>query len=551
MTEDDIPLDDDKTWDVFCKGDTLGIFQFASNVAIPVIKKMQPRNMKELAAANSLIRPGTSGLDEYVEAKFDNSKLKLFNDERIDRHLANTYSAIVFQEQIMFLISELMGISFGEADLYRRALEKPHKDKKGYVKNFNENVVKIATERGFDPKVADEVRQLIIENSGYAFNASHAVAYSLISYWTAWMKANYPLVFYTQMFNGNIEQLGEFMVEAKKRGITIKPPNIKYSKFETTIEDVNNNVIRIGLNAIKGIGPAAVESILSNNNYDTIDNFFKLNNLRSVNKKVIEALINSGCFNGCGIEIKDGDINSDIIDKFNIDNNILYLNREQLKIWYSRVNELNSKKTVNRYVVPKELLKQKYLDIYELSIEGDGTIVIPENCLHQFDLKVEDVEQYKNNRKKVNAFFAIEDNLKDIPVFRRSIIELQDQLANISENLMDIYVEEVETLGYSFIQHPLEKHMDKINILADKEDGERVVVAGILTNIEKRKTKTNKDFYTLSLLSPRELVRITMWDSTYNKCMNFIKKGNQLLIAGNKGFGGMTAQDVKLVKRVD
>ena len=83
---------------------------------------------------------------------------------------------IVFQEQIMFLISELMGISFGQADLYRRALEKPHKDKKGYVKNFNENVVEIAKKRGFDPKVTEAVRQAIIDNSGYAFNKSHKIS---------------------------------------------------------------------------------------------------------------------------------------------------------------------------------------------------------------------------------------------------------------------------------------------------------------------------------------------------------------------------------------
>ena len=93
MKEEDIPLDDEKTWDLLDRGDTLGVFQFASNVAIPILRKIKPNNIEELAAANSLIRPGTSGLDEYCEAKHDKTKMKLYGDERIDRHLSKTYGA--------------------------------------------------------------------------------------------------------------------------------------------------------------------------------------------------------------------------------------------------------------------------------------------------------------------------------------------------------------------------------------------------------------------------------------------------------------------------
>ena len=93
IKEEDIPLDDQKTWDLISAGDTLGVFQFASNVAIPILRKMKPQNMEELAAANSLIRPGTSGLDEYCAAKNDPNKVKIFGDERIDRHLKKTYGA--------------------------------------------------------------------------------------------------------------------------------------------------------------------------------------------------------------------------------------------------------------------------------------------------------------------------------------------------------------------------------------------------------------------------------------------------------------------------
>lgn len=93
MTEEDIPLDDLKTWELLSKGDTLGVFQFASNIAIPILRKIKPKNIEELAAANSLIRPGTSGLDEYCEAKHNSTKIKTYGDERLDKHLKKTYGA--------------------------------------------------------------------------------------------------------------------------------------------------------------------------------------------------------------------------------------------------------------------------------------------------------------------------------------------------------------------------------------------------------------------------------------------------------------------------
>ena len=155
MTENDIPFDDQKTWNMLSIGDTLGIFQMASNVAIPVLRRVKPQNIEELSAVNAFIRPGASGLDEFLEGKENANKIRKL-DPRIDRHLEKTYGAIVYQEQIMFLISELLGISFGEADLYRRALEKPDKGKNvQIVAEFNEKAVSVGTQRGFNQMVYD------------------------------------------------------------------------------------------------------------------------------------------------------------------------------------------------------------------------------------------------------------------------------------------------------------------------------------------------------------------------------------------------------------
>lgn len=614
----------------------------------------------------------------------------------------------------MFLISELMGISFGQADLYRRALEKPHKDKKGYVKNFNENVVEIAKKRGFDPKITEAVRKDIIENSGYAFNKclagsekifktkeqnfyptieemfkikndkdyaesigqidlheeyqlsygqafsmdkngrlmknniiditfsgkkqvylvktenqstvkctmnhkfptpngkkiledlkigdelyvndeylaitskiesieyigeentynvemqapnhnllmengiivsnSHAVAYSIISYWTAWIKTNYPLVFYCNMMNGDIGQLAEFMQAAENSGITIKPPHVNYSKYEAIIEDKDNKVIRIGLNAIKGVGPAAVESIIQHQPYNSIEEFFELNNLRSVNKKVIEALINIGAFNETGIKVEIEDISNEYLDKFKFTyengSQYLCLNRNQLALWYTKYNEIIATKTVNKYVVPRNMIKGKFLDKYELAFEKDDTIVIPEDKLDLFELKVSDVEQFKNNRKKSSAFLNLDDdenNFKKANNFRKPIIKYYKEISDVKENKLHSYVKEIDDLGFSFVPHPLQHCANSIKKLNDIEDGDSIIIGGIITEMVERLTKTNKKFYWVMIKTPHETVRMTLWDNQFKQHHNIIKLYNVIKVKGIKGYGGISCEKIAQV----
>lgn len=169
LTEEKIPIDDKKTWQLICNLNTFGVFQFASPVGIDVLKKVQPINIEELSACNSFIRPGASGLDEYINGK-KGKEIKKY-EPRIDKILEKTFGAIVYQEQIMSLISELIGVSFGKADIYRRALEKPKKGKNPQlIQQFNEDVKVKAVERGYKPEIAEEIRKLIVDSSGYSFN---------------------------------------------------------------------------------------------------------------------------------------------------------------------------------------------------------------------------------------------------------------------------------------------------------------------------------------------------------------------------------------------
>ena len=182
-TQMSIPLNDNKTWDFICEATYLkGIFQMDGAAAQPVIKKIQPRDMEELSAVNAFIRPGTSGLDEYVQAKVDPNAKRLMGYQPFDDVLSPTMGGIVYQEQVMSLISILFNISFGESDIYRRALEKPEKKKnKDRAQYFYDNALDIGLKNGIPEKACKEVIKQIVDNSAYLFNKSHSIDVRLVA----------------------------------------------------------------------------------------------------------------------------------------------------------------------------------------------------------------------------------------------------------------------------------------------------------------------------------------------------------------------------------
>lgn len=547
LTFNNIPLDDQKTWNLIGNGQTLGVFQFASQLAISVVTKIKPQNIEELSAANAFIRPGASGLDEYNIAKKDPSKrIKLHPN--LDTTLEPTYGSIVYQEQIMSLIASVQGIDFGEADEYRRMLEKAGKwpDK---VAAWKKEFIAAGLSNGYDKKLIDLLVQLIIDNSGYGFNKSHAVSYSIISYWTAYMKANYPLVFYTAMLNGNLDDADLFMAEARKLNIQILPPHVNHSRMLFSIE---GNGIRAGFNAIKGVGPKAVQSIISTQPYQSIDNYFGKNEKAAINKGVVTALIKAGAFSDMGIAIGEDDIPSELDDKFKYDvvdgvKNI-FLTREQMELWNDYVNEGNAKKTVKNYLVPPEMVKGKYFDKYELVEEKDGGIVVPEDRLADLDLKLKDLPSQDSTRKKPKGSFdKALDPMKDVSAFRKPFILYHNEISKVSLSYLDKYLKESVELGFSFLPHPLEKNIDKIDIYDEIEDDHMMTTAGIITSIVERKTKRGNPFYWVTVKSPRDSVRITLWDNQMQAYKDYIKKYNLIVVRGQKGFGGIGCDQLKLI----
>lgn len=552
MTLEDIPLDDKKTWEAFKTCNTKGVFQFSSPVALPVLRKMQCSNMEELAAANSFIRPGTGGLDDYVRGKKDPTTIKKW-DERIDYWLRPTYGAIVFQEQIMGLISELMGISFGQADIYRRALEKMHKPaNKAKVEYFNNNVVNIAIKRGFTKEAAEFVRKMIIDNSGYAFNKSHAVCYSYISYYTAWMKVNYPLIFHKTMLNGNLDALGEFLDLAREDGVKILPPSVKYSELITIIENEEDKSLRIGFNTINGVGAKAVESIVANRPYETINDFFEKNNSKATNKKVIEALIEMGTFDGMGIKVDEQYVFQSQIETLGLEmrNGLIYLNRKQLFEWYKLFLEAGSPKPISQYEVLLSKIKNKYIELYELVPEKDNPniTIIPETFLHQMELNVDSGTKTRKKAKgKLKRMMDEEKGGAD--PFTKPFVKHAREISIEQINTMDIYLKQVDQNGFSFFEHPLQKYASKITNFKEAKDGDLCIEAGIILGMIQKTTSNKKIYYWLMLRTPRETVRITVWDNVYKKHKNKIKQYGLIAVKGKKGYGGISLDDIKELKR--
>ena len=297
----EIPLDDEKTLELFQMADTNGIFQFESDGIRRVLKKLRPTNLEDIAAVNALYRPGPmEQIDTFIKRKHGQEVVK-YPHPILESILQSTYGVMVYQEQVMQVTSEMAGFSLGQADILRRAIGK----KDGIViEKEKAHFIEGAIGKGIDVASATEVYQYIERFANYGFNRSHAFAYSLLAYQLAYFKAHYPRAFYTAIlrFVGDRSpKLQTYFIEAKQRGISIKNPSIN-----TSLEEYNATVdgIFIGLNAIKGLRRDFIQEILKqrkqNGPYtDFMDFAFRIGK-RFCKKEVLEALIDAGAFDELG-----------------------------------------------------------------------------------------------------------------------------------------------------------------------------------------------------------------------------------------------------------
>ena len=302
----DIPLNDEKTYELLTNADTMGVFQCESAGIRSLMKKMKIEKFEDIIALLALYRPGPlrSGMvDDFINVKNNRTEIK-YIDNSLKYILEETYGIILYQEQVMKIVSEMANYSLGEADELRRAIGKKNPE---LMKKNREKFVTNAENKGVLSKKANEIYDLVEKFGGYGFNKSHSAAYALIVYWTAYLKANYPLEFFSAIMTTEVHNLDRFVVfvnETKEKGINIFLPDVNLSDYDFGIEESfeNNNEIkkigiRFGLFGVKGIGAALINEIKKerkNGDFSSYEDFVYRMKQNGITKKQLESLILSG-----------------------------------------------------------------------------------------------------------------------------------------------------------------------------------------------------------------------------------------------------------------
>ncbi len=303
---ENIPLDDKKTFQLLSSAKVAGVFQVEKSGMRDLLKKLKPKSISDITALISLYRPGPMGsgmLDQFVARYHGKIKFK-YENALMEKILSETYGVIVYQEQVMKIATDLVGLTLSEADTFRSAMSKKDSE---FIEKYREVFLAGAKKKGLTKTVAEKIFNNIKSFGEYGFNKSHATAYGFLTYRTAYLKANYPLEFFTALLSSEIghtkvskeedNKIVEYIKDAEEFAIEIFPPDINRSFSKFTIEEKG---IRFGLVAVKNVGESAVESIIAerekNGNYKSINDFIARIDFHCVNKKVLESLCKAGAF---------------------------------------------------------------------------------------------------------------------------------------------------------------------------------------------------------------------------------------------------------------
>lgn len=294
---DEIPLDDQKTFELYQKGLTIGTFQFESAGMQKYLKELKPTGIDDLIAMNALYRPGPlKFIPDYINRKHGREEVT-YDHPMLEPVLQPTYGIMVYQEQIMRVAQVMGGYSLGQADLLRRAMGKKKVD---VMAKEKVRFIEGAEKNGVDQKTAEAVFEKMEYFAGYGFNKSHSAAYSVLAYQTAYFKANYPAEYMAAVLTHNMSSIGKislFIEECQKIGVQVDPPNINTG--EGIFVAVNGR-IQYGMAAIKGMGEKVIEAIVKerteNGPFTSIFNVSERVDPRTVNRKAMECLVQAGAF---------------------------------------------------------------------------------------------------------------------------------------------------------------------------------------------------------------------------------------------------------------
>ena len=501
--EFDSAMNDPKVYKLWGEGKTVGIFQFESAGMTNFMKELKPDSLEDIIAGVSLYRPGPMDqIPRYIKNKL-NTEHAEYTHPALEPILKVTYGCMVYQEQVMQIVRDLAGYSLGRADLVRRAMGKKKLDVMakereifihGQVDEQGNVVVPGCVRNGIDEKSANKIFDEMAEFAKYAFNKSHAAAYAVVSYRTAYLKAYYPAELMAATLNsylGNLDKVPVYIEECRRMGIEILKPDINASYTRFTVQD---NKIRFGMGSIKNVGVAAVDAIVSerekNGAYIDFADFCERIQEEAVNKKCIESLIKAGAFDGLG------QTRSTLLASF--ESVIDTIQDSARKSYKGQVSmfDLDSMDSED-----KEDLKYTYMELEEYE---DKELLSMEKEMLGIYLSGHPLEKLRNSIEKQT---------------------------DINTMQMRQVKEEVDTTGST----------------TKYKDGQYIKFAGIVSSVKKKYTKNNKLMAFVTLEDLYGTAEIIVFEGVYQNAASSLVNDNVVLVDGRLSI--REDEDVKIVAR--
>lgn len=482
---DNLPLDDMNVYKMIGEAKTEGVFQLESAGMKSFMKELLPQSLEDIIAGISLYRPGPMDfIPKYISGK-NNKENIVYTHEKLIPILEQTYGCIVYQEQVMQIVRDLAGYDMGRSDMVRRAMSKKKTD---VMNKERVNFVEGSFANGIDKLSAEKIFDEMTDFAKYAFNKSHAAAYALVGYQTAYLKYYYKSIFIASVLtasSGNMPKVTSYIHTCKEMGIEVLPPDINQSLLEFS---VNDDKIRFGLSAIKNVGTGIINSIINervdNGDFVSITNFIKRMSNKDINKRCIESLIFAGAFDSLGGK------------------------RAQYMRVYKQV--LDGISSTNKKNIEGQL------NLFSLGDEND-------------DL-VGDIDELPD----VNEF-----SQKDMLSYEKEVMGLYITGHPILE-YKEIVKENATNVSTDFL---IKDEEDENNILMS--DGDAVAYGGIIEKITVKYTKNNDKMAFLTIEDTFGSVEVIVFPNVYKKVYSKLLDGAAVLIKGSANM--KNEEDTKII----
>lgn len=474
---DHVDYNDKAVYDMLGAGKTEGVFQLESAGMTSFMKELKPESLEDVIAGISLYRPGPMDfIPQYIEGKNNPDSIH-FLCPQLEPILSATYGCIVYQEQVMQIVRSLGGYTLGRSDLVRRAMSKKkaavmEKERQNFVYGNEEEGVPGCVNRGISEEVANKIYEQMMDFAKYAFNKSHAAAYAVVAYQTAYLKCHFPVEFMAALMTSVIDnppKVAGYILSSRKMGIDILPPDI--NKGDSTFS-VDGGGIRYGLSAIKSIGKPVIEAIVAERNqrgsFTSLRDFIERMTGKDVNKKAIENFIKAGAFDE------------------------LPGNRRQKMMVYAQI--------LDSVVQEKKNMMAGQMSLFDL---------VPEEEKTAYEIRMPDVEEYPKEAK-----LAFEKEVLGIYISGHPLEEYETcWRKNISAVTTDFMPDE-------------ESGQPKVR------DGQQVIVGGMITEKTIKYTKTNKVMAFLTLEDLLGTVEIVVFPRDYEKNVRLMEIDEKVFIKG-------------------